>query len=75
MCAQLNPYEKYNAEFKAKYKSPKNFDYAPIYRIGEMLTVAIGKAQTTDPVKVAYALEGLHYSGAGGEAWMRADDH
>jgi branched-chain amino acid transport system substrate-binding protein len=70
-----NPYEKYNAEFRAKYKSPKNFDYAPIYRIGEMLTAAIGKAQTTDPAKVAYALEGLHYNGAGSEAWIGADDH
>ena len=73
--APPNPYEKYNAEFKAKYKSPKNFDYAPIYRIAEMLTAAIAKAQTADPLKVAYALEGIHFSGAGGEAWMRAEDH
>ena len=40
-----------------------------------MLTAAIGKAKSTDPLKVANALEGLHYNGAGGEAWIRADDH
>lgn len=73
--APPNPYEKYNAEFRAKYKSPRNFDVVTIYRVVEMLAMAINKAQSADPLKVAYALEGLHYSGAGGEAWMRAEDH
>jgi branched-chain amino acid transport system substrate-binding protein len=73
--APSNPYEKYNAEFKAKFGSPKNFDYAPVYRIAEMLSAAIAKIQSTDVVKVAHALEGMRYNGFGGEAWMRAEDH
>ncbi len=72
---QPNPYEKYNAEFRAKYRSPTNFDYVPIYRIAEMLAAAIAKAKSSDPLKVAYALEGMQFRGMGGEAWMRAEDH
>ena len=73
--ATPNPYEKFNAEFRAKYRSTGNFDYVIAYRVVEMLAAAVGKAQGTDPTKVAYALEGMRYNGAGGESWMRAEDH
>ena len=73
--AEPNPYGAYNADFKAKYKAAGNFDYLQILRTVEMLAQAIDKAQTTDPLKVSYALEGLKRNGPEGEAWMRAEDH
>jgi len=33
------------------------------------------KASATDPIKVAYALEGMKFAGPSGESWMRAEDH
>jgi branched-chain amino acid transport system substrate-binding protein len=41
----------------------------------EMLAVAIDKARSTDPLRVAYALEDLRLQGSTGEVWMRPDDH
>lgn len=41
----------------------------------EMLAKAIDKAQSTDPLKVAKALEGMRYQGDFGEVWMRPEDH
>jgi branched-chain amino acid transport system substrate-binding protein len=35
----------------------------------------MNKAGTTDPLKVAYALEGIRYAGPSGDSWMRAEDH
>lgn len=72
---EKNPYRKYVADFKTRYKAMSNFDYAPAIRVVEMLAKAIDQAGTTDPLKVAYALEGMRYQGPGGETWMRADDH
>jgi len=40
-----------------------------------MLSTAMNKAGSTDPMKVAFALEGLTYETPMGEAVMRADDH
>ena len=62
-------------EYKAKYAAVSNLDFIQIYRSVEMLAQGINKAGTTDPAKVAYALEGMKYSGPTGEIWMRADDH
>jgi branched-chain amino acid transport system substrate-binding protein len=41
----------------------------------EMLAAAIDQARSTDPLRVAYALEGLRLQGSTGEVWMRPDDH
>jgi branched-chain amino acid transport system substrate-binding protein len=41
----------------------------------EMLSTAIGAAESVDPVKLAFALEGLRYAGPSGDSWMRAEDH
>jgi branched-chain amino acid transport system substrate-binding protein len=49
--------------------------YLPAWRTIDMVAGAINKAGTTDPVKVAYALEGMKYAGPSGESWMRAEDH
>jgi branched-chain amino acid transport system substrate-binding protein len=35
----------------------------------------MAKAHSTDPIKIAYALEGMRLAGPTGEAWMRAEDH
>ena len=70
-----NPYAQYNAEFKAKYKSIGNFDYINSIRVIDMLVQAIDKAQSTDALKVALKLEGMHYNGPSGDSWMRAEDH
>src|SRR6266446_8157707 len=45
------------------------------FRTVEMLTAAINKAGSTDPVRVAHALEGMHFAGPTGDSWMRAEDH
>jgi branched-chain amino acid transport system substrate-binding protein len=41
----------------------------------EMLAKAMDQAKSTDPAKVARALEGLKISSAAGEVTMRADNH
>ena len=50
-------------------------DYLPVFRAMEMLASAMKKAGTDDPLKVAYAMEGLEYAGPSGESWMRTEDH
>ena len=62
-------------EYKAKYNTVSNAAYLPAYRVVEMLGAAVNKAGSADPVKVAYALEGLSYAGPSGASWMRAEDH
>ena len=66
--------DKWMKEFKAKY----NDDYytGSITRILEALTLSMQKAKSTDPVKVAAAMEGLKWkSQFGGEVEMRKSDH
>ena len=62
-------------DYKAKYRTVSNAAYLPAFRVVEMLAGALDKAGTTDPVKVAYSLEGLKYAGPSGASWMRAEDH
>ncbi|MGI9488941.1 MAG: branched-chain amino acid ABC transporter substrate-binding protein [Geminicoccaceae bacterium] len=61
--------------FKAKY--PDNeVNQARVFSTVEILARAIEEAGETDPVKVAYALEGMeHESPLGGKLYMRPDDH
>ena len=61
--------------FKAKY--PDNEINQPrIFSTVEILARAIEEAGDTDPVKVAYALEGMeHDSPLGGALYMRPEDH
>jgi branched-chain amino acid transport system substrate-binding protein len=61
--------------YKEKFGSLTNMSYLPAHRTVYMLALAMAKAQSDDPKKVAHALEGLKYAGPSGESWMRADDH
>ena len=40
-----------------------------------MLAKAMNDTKSSDPLKVARALEGMKYQSDTGEVWMRADDH
>ena len=60
-------------EFKTKYND--DFYTGSTIRIFEMLGAAMAKAKSTDPVKVAAALEGLTVKSFNGEVQMRKTDH
>lgn len=60
-------------EFKAKYND--DFYTGSIIRIYQFLGAAMAKAKSTDPVKVAAALEGLRVNTFNGEVEMRKADH
>jgi branched-chain amino acid transport system substrate-binding protein len=68
-------WEKRLLDYKTKYKSVSNLDYLPAFRVVEMLANAMNQAGNSNPLKVAYALEGMKYAGPSGESWMRAEDH
>jgi branched-chain amino acid transport system substrate-binding protein len=68
-------WEKRLIDYKSKYKAVSNLDYLPAFRVVEMLANAMNQARSSDPLKVAYALEGMKYAGPSGESWMRAEDH
>ena len=62
-------------EYKTKYNTVSNVAYLPAFRVVEMLASALEKAGSDNPIKVAYALEGLKYAGPSGASYMRAEDH
>lgn len=59
------------------YKAKFNDDYytSQIFSAYQLLTAAMAKAKSTDPLKVAFALEGLETKGLAGEIQMRKADH
>ena len=62
------------AGFKAKYKD--DYYTFAITRILEALTLAMTQAKSIDPVKVAFAMEGLKWkSSVAGDVEMRKSDH
>ncbi len=62
-------------DFKAAYPE-SDVNQARIFSAVEILARAIEAADGTDPIKVAYALEGMeHESPLGGKLYMRPDDH
>lgn len=63
----------YAAGFKAKYGA----DYAllRVDVLASMLAEAMKSANSSDPVKIAFALEGMKLATDTGEAEMRATDH
>jgi len=65
--------DKWMKEFKAKYND--DFYTASTIRIFETLGAAMAKAKSTDPVKVAAALEGIKVNSFNGEVEMRKSDH
>ncbi|MBA3592425.1 MAG: branched-chain amino acid ABC transporter substrate-binding protein [Pseudomonadota bacterium] len=60
-------------EFNTKYND--DFYTGSTIRIFEMLGAAMAKAKSTDPVKVAAAMEGLRVQSFNGEVEMRKTDH
>jgi len=67
-------YEQWGNEFKKKYND--DFYTGSIIRMLESVGIAMAQTKTTDPVKVAQALEGLKWKSAfGGEVEMRKSDH
>jgi branched-chain amino acid transport system substrate-binding protein len=65
--------DKWMKEFNAKYDD--DFYTGSTIRIFEMLGAAMAKAKSTDPVKVAAAMEGLKVQSYNGEVEMRKADH
>ncbi len=60
-------------EFKKKYND--DFYTFSIYNGVVLLAEAIKKAKSSDPIKVASAMEGLSFKGFNGESQMRKSDH
>ena len=65
--------DKWMTEFKTKYND--DFYTGSVIRVYQMLGAAMAKAKSTDPVKVAAALEGLRVDSFNGEVEMRKFDH
>jgi len=59
--------------YKAKFND--DFYTAQIFSAYQLLSAAMTKAKSTDPLKVAFALEGLEAKGLSGEVQMRKTDH
>ncbi len=64
---------KWMAEFKTKFND--DFYTGSVISIYKGLGEAMAKAKSTDPVKVAAALEGLKYKSYHGEVEVRKTDH
>jgi branched-chain amino acid transport system substrate-binding protein len=64
-------------QIMADYKKKFNDDYYTLstYNGATLLTEAIAKAKSSDPVKVAAAMAGLSFKGANGDNTMRKTDH
>ena len=66
--------ETYMKDFKAKFND--DLYTGAVVRQFELLGAAMAKAKSTDPVKVAFAMEGMKLKSAfGGEVEMRKSDH
>jgi branched-chain amino acid transport system substrate-binding protein len=65
--------DKWMTEFKTKYND--DFFTGSVIRVYQTLGAAMAKAKSTDPVKVAQALEGLKVTSFNGEVEMRKTDH
>jgi branched-chain amino acid transport system substrate-binding protein len=64
---------KWMADFKTKYSDDLYTGSVPT--IFNVLSTAMAKAKSTDPVKVAAAMEGLKVANFNGEVEMRKTDH
>jgi branched-chain amino acid transport system substrate-binding protein len=64
-------------EWQDAHKARFNDDWYTYqtYNAISMLSHAMAKARSTDPVKVAFALEGLSFPSISGESQMRKSDH
>jgi branched-chain amino acid transport system substrate-binding protein len=67
------PYEKVAAEFKKRFN--EEWYAVSTYTSLRLLAEGIRRAGSTDPLKVAYAMEGVKLEAPHGEIEMRASDH
>ena len=58
-----------------QYKASSHMDFLPIWQTMDMFARALVLAGSAEPMKVAYALEGMEYETPGGRSWMRKEDH
>ncbi|KQX34165.1 branched-chain amino acid ABC transporter substrate-binding protein [Variovorax sp. Root434] len=65
--------QKYAEEFKKKFND--DLYTSDIYTVFQALTEAFVKTKSTDPVKVAAAMEGLKFKSFNGEIELRKTDH
>lgn len=65
--------DKWMGEFKSRYKD--DMYTGAVIHVFNALGEAMAKAKSTDPVKVAAALEGLKFKTFNGEVEMRKTDH
>lgn len=63
----------YVDEFKKKYND--DFYVMDTYTVVSMLSKAIKDTKSANPIKVAYAMEGMKVKSLNGEVEMRASDH
>jgi branched-chain amino acid transport system substrate-binding protein len=67
---------KHYQAYRERYKDVKDDYYWTTQYLGyEMLAKAMELAKSTDPIKVAKALEGMKFEGDTGEVMMRAENH
>lgn len=71
---QSPEYQSIAKAFNAKFPN-EMFATSPAYNIFKSLPLAMAKAKSTDPVKVAKALENLTFKSFNGDVTMRATDH
>jgi len=63
-------------EFRKRFPDSKDdFYWLDLKNAMDMLVKAMNDAKSTDPIKVAKALEGMKYAAFTGEVTMRADNH
>jgi branched-chain amino acid transport system substrate-binding protein len=67
------PYEKVAQEFKKRFN--EEWYAASTYTSLRLLAEGIRSAQSTDPLKVAFAMEGVRLTAPHGEIEMRTSDH
>jgi branched-chain amino acid transport system substrate-binding protein len=67
------PYEKVAAEFKKRFN--EEWYAVSTYTSLRLLAEGIRRSGSTDPLKVAYAMEGVKLEAPHGEIEMRASDH
>jgi len=62
-------------DFRSRYKTNADLAYLPAFRAVGMVAAAMDQVGSADPMKVAWALEGMHFAGPTGDSWLRAEDH
>ncbi len=70
---QPGEYARFRDAFRARFK--EDFSVGTVLHVMKTLSVAMAKARSTDPVKVARAMEGLTVRSFAGDITMRAADH